>query len=329
MRTVRLVRRMAVALLVLASLAPLPGHEPRAGALSNTARVTIAYTGSYDYLYSMASDPSGNVYAVDDTVGDVVKLVNGKGNALVLANDPGLPEGVTYYQGTLYVVNDDGSIDTLAPGGGPLTTLVGAPSITGGGASGQQVVFDGAGDLFVANSVNDAIGEVVAGTSREITSGISVPSGCGPWGLSIRKSTLFITCYDSDALLSAALPVPSGGEATTPVVTPTLGEPGEMAQDAAGNIYFANYSLNDIVKVPANGSAPSLLATSGTALSSPWGMTWTRGSLYTILSTSPNSIARILLPVPPVKRTITCVKGRSVKKVTRFSPRCPKGYKQR
>jgi hypothetical protein len=34
-------------------------------------------------------------------------------------------------------------------------------------------------------------------------------------------------------------------------------------------------------------------------------------------------------PKAPVKKVITCVKGKTIKKVTGASPKCPAGYKKK
>jgi hypothetical protein len=46
-------------------------------------------------------------------------------------------------------------------------------------------------------------------------------------------------------------------------------------------------------------------------------------------SPSPTPAVSLIPEVVKTKKTISCIKGKVVKKVTAFSPKCPKGYKKK
>ena len=317
--------RAVIAGVMCTAMVTVIGVATQAGASTPPATVSTLATSTYGDLYSMASDPSGDVFSVDDSTGTIVEYAGGSSSVSVLGVDSNSPIGVTYHGGLLYLSNDDGSISTFSLSTSTLTPLITAPSVTGGEAGGSQFVFDSAGDLFVANYSNNVIGEVKAGASTEVTAPITLTHGCDPWGLAVQVRTLLISCYDSGQLLATAFPVPSGGENAKPVWTPGLNEPSEITTDAVGNAYVANYGGNNLVEVHVNGELTSDLATTGTALSYPFGVTYTKGSIYALTYPSAAVIDKVTLS--SATRSITCRKGTSSKKVSAVNPTCPRGYK--
>lgn len=303
----------------------LNGGVELAGALPATPVVSVIYVGTYDTIHSLTADSSGNLYGVDWNTGSILEFSGDFGTARVLATDPVAPIGITYHNGVLYVSNYNGSIDTVPAVGGTLTTLIATPSVVGSEAGGSEFAFDSVGDVFIANYANDVIAEVRAGATTEVTTGIRLPTNCGPWGLSIEKTTLYITCYDGSRLEKATVPGPTTQESATLVTTPPLATPGQIAQDSAGNQYFTSYGNNRIFKIAATTSSISQLKVQGTTLYKPWATVWSNGSLYVGLYSSPNLIAKI--PLPSQFRVITCVKGASTLHVSGVNPICPSGYK--
>ena len=118
--------------------------------------------------------------------------------------------------------------------------MVPNPSVAGSEAGGPQVVFDANATMYVTNYTNNVVGTVLHNSSTETTAGITLPSGCGPWGLAIRAKTLVIGCYVTGQLLQAVLPIPAGGESTTVIGNLGFSYPGEFATDPASNIFVAN-----------------------------------------------------------------------------------------
>jgi len=280
---------------VAATLVVVAGVLLPAGAATAPGQVTVTDVLSYYKTYALTSDASGNVYGVDKSTGAIFKLHAAPFSGVqLLATDPGEPIGITDRGSTLYVSNYNGGIDTLSTSGGALTTLVASASVPTGEAGGEQFAFDSSGNMFVANYSNGVLGEVVSGTSTEVTSGLRVPTNCGPWGILITKNTLYISCWDSSRVIKAKLPL-TQGETPSFVATPPLGEPGDLVLDTHGNIYLVNTTRNSLVKIPTNGSKASVVPTAGTMLYSPWGLTMTKGVLYTSLWTGPNLIAKITL----------------------------------
>jgi hypothetical protein len=300
MSKLRIVRSTLLCTSLVTSLVLFGSGAELATASPSGAPVTTVATTTYDDLYSITSDPAGNVYSVDADTGDVLEFPGGIGPEVVIGNDTDTPIDITYHNGLLYLGNDDGTIDTMSASGGALTTLISASSDPGGEVNGEQVIFDAQGDLFVANYSGNVIAEVPAGSSTEVTTGINVPVGCGPWDLLVQGSSLYITCWDSGAVLVTSLPVPGGGETPTVVTAPNLEEASGIAQDGSGNIYIGNYDDSDIVVLPTGGAAAYVLPTTGVALQYPWGLTYVNGNLYTNSWTSPNVIDQISLTPNPV-----------------------------
>lgn len=288
-------RRVRRAIAALAAALSVGGTVAAAGASTPPALVSVIAATSYTDLYAVATDPAGHVFTVDNSTGAVVRLNGSFGKQTIVGNDTRKPDGMTWHGGLLYLSNADGSITTVAATGGAMYTVVNAPSVPGGEASGQQLTWDAQGNLYVANYSENVIAEVAPGASVETTTPLRLPTGCGPFGTLIVAKTLYVSCYDKGVLVKASLPLTTG-ENTTVIPTPHLGEPGELAMDAHHNLYLVNYSLNSLVKVPLRGGRASVVRTYGTVLYTPWGLAIAGNSLYTNLISSPNLVAKIALP---------------------------------
>ncbi|HEV2426754.1 MAG TPA: hypothetical protein VGS61_00885, partial [Acidimicrobiales bacterium] len=250
---------------------------------------------TYTALYSVTTDPSGHVYGVDNTTGAVFRFGANFGKLTALGTDNRQPDGITYHNGQLYLSNSDGSVTTIAATGGAMFTVVTAPSVAGTEASSQQLSWDAQGNLYVANYTGNVIGEIASGAISETTTGLRLPTHCGPFGTVIYAKTLYVACYDKDVLVKASMPLTSG-ETSTLVPTPKLNDPGEMVVDAHHNLYVVNYRTDTLVKVPLTGGKASYVTTYGTQLFAPWGLAISGNSLYTLLLSQPNVLAKIALP---------------------------------
>ncbi|HEV2427793.1 MAG TPA: hypothetical protein VGS61_06210 [Acidimicrobiales bacterium] len=284
------------AIVALAALVTV-GWSVSAAEAASTPRAPVSVVASttYDTLYSLTSDSAGHVYAVDYSTGAVLKFNGVFQSPSVIATDTLAPRGVTWHGGLLYISNNNGSISTVPATGGTLTTLVAAPSVSGGEAAGQQLSWDSAGNLYVSNYNNNVIGMVAPGASTETTLGLHLPTACDPFGTLIYAKTLYVACYGTGKLVKAAMPI-TPGELTTVVPTPRLTDPGEMVMDAHHSLYVLSVRSDSLVKVPLTGKA-TYVATTGTELYSPWGLAAVGNTLYTALKAEPNVLAKVALPV--------------------------------
>ena len=116
-------------------------------------------------------------------------------------------------------------------------------------------------------------------------------------------------------------------------VSTILGTTGSYPQgivvDAAGNVYTANIGSDNVSKITPAGVS-TIFATTGIE---PFGIVVdAAGNIYTANYGSDNvsKITPTLSTKKPgaKKTTITCKKGKVVKKVTALKPVCPKGYKK-
>jgi trimeric autotransporter adhesin len=217
-----------------------------------------ALSSSIGYPGSIARDAAGNTYIADrysshifkvDTTGTLT-VVAGNGT-LGYFGDGGLatsaalngPEGVFVdAAGNIFIADTDNSvIREVTASNGNITTVAGngKPGYAGDGgpATSAQlydpfgVFVDGAGDLFIADTDNAVIREVVAGTIQTVAgNGTICPDPTTP-------------CGDGGAATSAQLDLPEG-----------------LFIDALGNIFIADTDSNRI-RVVNTGTAPITVAT--------------------------------------------------------------------
>ena len=112
----------------------------------------------------------------------------------------------------------------------------------------DQVAFDAAGNVYVADESNNAVYKipVAGGATVAIGSGFSFPSG-----VAVDAAG---NVYVADAGNNAVKEIPVGGGAII-----TLGSgfknPASVAVDAAGNVYVADFGNGAIKKIPVGGGA--------------------------------------------------------------------------
>jgi hypothetical protein len=158
------------------------------------------------------------------------------------------------------------AITPLSPGG---SGGVGAPGFSstpvklGLGFSGATgVAVDGAGNIFVADAVANAVKEIPVGsfTPVVIASGLN-----GPFGIAVDASD---NIYFADQNNNEIKKIPFNS--STPVVIGSgFSLPTGVAVDAAGNVYVADYGNNEIKEIPVGSNTPALI---GSGFSSPVGV---------------------------------------------------------
>jgi hypothetical protein len=157
-----------------------------------------------------------------------------------------------------------------------------AAYVTSGVDGPGQMAFDGDGNLFIANSGDGTIAKAPPGGGTAVS--IGATGLTAPWGLALVGRTLWV----SDGNFSSPgslLKVPVTGGAAVPVFTPASAPQGSsnIAVDPAGNVFMA--SENDdggvIIEAPAGGQAAFELPSTGVVPETVYGLTWTRGKLFT------------------------------------------------
>ena len=218
-------------------------------------------TGTAEFFYprSMAIDAAGNVY-VADYGNDRIRQVDPSGNVTTLAGNgtPGYADGMggptgtaefrgpagvavdaagnvyvaDYYNNRINKVDSSGNVTTLAGNGMPgYADGTGGPTGTAEFYSPSNVVVDAAGNVYVADSVNNRIRKV------DPSGNVTTLAGNGTQG-------------SADG---------TGG----PTGTAEFNNPWGVAVDAAGNVYVADSGNNRIRKVDPNGNV-TMLAGNGT-----------------------------------------------------------------
>jgi hypothetical protein len=198
----------------------------------------------------LAFDAQGSLY-IADLQNDRIRKVNTAGIITTFAGGgsipgPGIgdggpatsaelnvPEAVAVdAQGNVYIadrnhqrirkVNTAGTITTVAGGGNPLPPDIGdgGPATSASVAAPDGVAVDAAGNIYIADRDHNRIRKV--NTSGIITTFAGTGTG------------------------------PSGGDGG-PAISAQLVNPRQVAVDAAGNVYFAEYSSNRVRKVDTAG----------------------------------------------------------------------------
>jgi sugar lactone lactonase YvrE len=256
---------------------------------------------------AVASDGAGNLFVADSNNNTIRKVVIATGEVTTLAGSPGptgstdgtgadarfyLPLGMaTDGLGNLFVADAGNcTIRKVVIATGEVSTLAGSPGASGmadgTGANARfsipgGVVSDGGGNLFVADSVNNAIRKVVLATGEVSTLG-GPPNGTGPVVsfsfpmdlASDRAGNLFVVEGGSNTLKKLVIATGevtalAGGAGTTGSVDgvgagASFGSLMGVTSDGAGSLFVSD--ANAIRKVViATGEVTTLAGSSGTA----------------------------------------------------------------
>jgi len=233
-------------------LAPGGAVTTLAGSASNGAGNAQGVHARFSLAESVAADGSGNIY-VADTSNDLIRKITPAGTATTLAGSAG------------HVGSADG-VGTNALFYGP-----------------QAVASDGAGNVYVADTGNNTIRKITAGTVTTLAglAGISgVDDGIGtnalfysPQGIAVDSSN---NVYVADTLNFTIRKISAGTVTTLAGTSGTYGSadganalfnwPKGLAVDGAGNVYVADY-LNHTIRQITPGGVVSTLA----GLAGVWG----------------------------------------------------------
>ena len=225
----------------------LTGTAPSAGHADG-----VRAAASFDSPFGVATDSSGTVY-VADTYNHTIRKITLDGMVTTLAGSAGnsgyadgtgtaarfaFPRAVaTDGKGNIYVADGNDIIRKITPAG-MVSTLAGTAGVVGNAdGTGAQASFhdlsgiatDGAGNVYVADGVNETI--------RKITPGGLVTTLAGMTGVS--------------------------GHADGIGATASFNGPSGIATDSAGNIYVADTGNNIIRKITPAGAVTTLAGTAG------------------------------------------------------------------
>jgi sugar lactone lactonase YvrE len=152
------------------------------------------------------------------------------------------------------LIHGEGQGPAIAFGPGTQTTMGSSLSVPTG------VAVDGAGNVFIADTLNNRVVKVPAGGGAQTTLGSGLNN---PYGVAVDGAgDVFI----ADTLNNRVVEVPAGGGIQTTVGS-GLSSPYDVAVDGAGNVFIADTSNNRVVEVPAIGGAQT---TVGSGLSAPY-----------------------------------------------------------
>ncbi|HYW48285.1 MAG TPA: hypothetical protein VE959_35805 [Bryobacteraceae bacterium] len=273
--------------------------------------------------FGVALDTAGNAYIatlgdsrVRKVAGGIIGTVAGNGN-IAYSGDGGLatsaqlytPSGVAFDRaGNLYIADALGA-RVYRVSGGAITSIAGngTPGYSGDGKAATSaqldnpmgIAFDGAGNLYIADSGNNCIRQVSAGIITTVAgTGVAGHIGDGaqavnaqlwfPTGVAVDPAgNLLIADTGSHRIRKVTAGVINnfagngnygyGGDGAQ-AVNAELASPHGVAVDAAGNVYVADTS-NDRVRVIANGVITTL-AGNGTPGSTGDGGPAMQASIY-------------------------------------------------
>jgi hypothetical protein len=144
-----------------------------------------------------------------------------------------------------------GQAPEIAFGPGTQTALVGVDGVH----AAREVAMDGAGDLFIAENLNNQVVELPAGGGAQTTVGTGLS---GPYGVAVDGAgDVFI----ADTGHNQVVKVPAGGGPQTTVAS-GLNFPLGVTVDGAGDLFIADTDNNQVVELPAGG-APQKTVASG------------------------------------------------------------------
>lgn len=285
---------------VAAFIVSVPGLNPLAGNVSQSGSADgAAASASFNAPYGLASDSSGNVYVADE-YNNTIRMISPAGVVTTLAGTAGVtgstdgfgtstlfndPSGLAVDSaGNVYVADTNNSTIRKITPTGTVTTLAGTAGVTGttdgtGSAARfnhpNSVAVDNAGNVYVADSVNDTI--------RKITPAGVVTTLAGVPGIWTYSGTLNST-----------------GAAT-------FNNPMGIAVDSVGNVYVAETGNNAIRKISADGTVTTLArATSSITINQPIGVAVGNGGMVYVT----NYADQTLLQITPAG-VVTTVVGAS------------------
>jgi uncharacterized protein (TIGR03437 family) len=237
------------------------------------AQNTITTVAGTEYVFSGDGKP-----ALSAPLGDVASVtLDTSGNPVF--SDPG--------NAVVIRVNPNGLVTVLAGNGIQGFSGDGGPATSAALNSPQGVAFDAAGNLYIADTGNDRIRMVtpsgvistIAGNSLSVSSGDGGPAVQASFSLPIAlavdsSNIIYISDLTETSVGTAARirriaqdgtisTLAGNGQAgsspdNVPARTASLGDVEDIALDAKGNLYLADFSNNKVRKIDTNGILTTL-----------------------------------------------------------------------
>ena len=197
---------------------------------------TAAYL---NYPHGVAVDSSGDVYIADTNNNRIQEV----------AASTGTQWGISMTAGDVYTIAGDasGSSGNSGDGAAATSALLNGPS---------AIAVDSAGNVYISDGGNNRVQEIASTTHTQ-------------WGISMTAGDIYTVAGDSGGSSG------DSGDAGT-ATSALLNGPSGITVDAAGNLYLADFSNNQVQEVAA---------TTGTQ----WGQSMTAGDIYTIAGDSGGS----------------------------------------
>jgi phospholipase C/sugar lactone lactonase YvrE len=202
---------------------------------SSSCRLSTPYSAGQSCIFNVAFTPSApgarpgavTLFAQGTNLPLMTWYLSGLGQSSAVTIDPGT-------QSTIGTLNNTGK--------------------------GYGSAVDGAGNVYVADSANNQIIELAAGTFAQTTmvsSGLLNPTavaldGAGNLYISDSGHNQVVIVPDENGTLNSS--------DMSPVSIAGLGSPSGIAVDASGNLYVADSQNGDLLLVPTGGGAPLTLA---------------------------------------------------------------------
>ena len=202
----------------------------------------VATSADFRMPSGLAVDSSGNLY-IADTSNHVIRKVSG-GNISTIAGNNGTGAG---YSGD---------------GGAPTTAQLSNPT---------GMAFDSSGNLYIADTGNNVVRVVLAGTTPIITTAVGTVANTllsGPIGVAVDASgALYVADTGNHRIVKyqygkattvAGTGVPGYSGDGGPAAQAQLFYPKGIVLDAAGNIYFADSTNSRIRKITTDGTITTI-----------------------------------------------------------------------
>lgn len=195
------------------------------------------------YAFALALDPSGNISIANPLAGRVQQIT------------------------------PDGRIRTIAGAGPILFSGDGGPAMNAAFASPSGLAFDGAGNLYIADTKNNRIRMIDSSGNVRTVAGDGGPTydddpACiadqdnflrAPQGIAVDPAG---NLYIADTGKSRIRMIATGGAESTIAAAPLLKQPVGVAIDAAGNLYVADST--GLIEISLSGSTTTLSSQAAT-----------------------------------------------------------------
>jgi sugar lactone lactonase YvrE len=218
---------------------------------------TLAQLSNNGQAYGSAIDGAGNVYVVDNTNSQVVKLAAG-----TLTQSPVVTSGllnptavVIDGAGNLYISDTGNSRVVVVPNEqGTLNSLDMSPVNISQLSSPSGLAVDSSGNLYVVDAINGDVLELPSGTMAPV---VLCPGLTNPQGIAVDSAgNVFVSGNNQ------VTEYPAGNG--TPISTGTgYNNPRGLALDLSGALYVADSGNARIVRVAPGGASQSTLTVAG------------------------------------------------------------------